>query len=46
MNLIDLVNLFQAGKYGHFALVCARPSVGEEALKAGEPLPHSAGLMG
>jgi metal transporter CNNM len=46
MNLIDLVNLFQAGKYGHFALVCARPRIGEEALKAGEPLPHDAGLMG
>jgi metal transporter CNNM len=45
-NLIDLVNLFQTGKRGHFALVCARPSKGEEALKEGKPLPKSAGLMG
>ncbi|KAL3905358.1 MAG: hypothetical protein SGILL_009710 [Bacillariaceae sp.] len=45
-NLIDLVNLFQAGKQGHFALVCARPIVGEEALKEGKPLPTTAGLMG
>jgi metal transporter CNNM len=45
-NLIDLVNLFQTGKRGHFALVCARPKVGEEALKGGKPLPASAGLMG
>jgi metal transporter CNNM len=45
-NLIDLVNLFQTGKRGHFALVCARPQVGEEALKKDKPLPTSAGLMG
>ncbi|KAG7341482.1 protein of unknown function DUF21-domain containing protein [Nitzschia inconspicua] len=45
-NLIDLVNLFQTGKRGHFALVCARPLVGEEALKEGKPLPRTAGLMG
>ncbi|KAL3913699.1 MAG: hypothetical protein SGILL_006385 [Bacillariaceae sp.] len=46
MNLIELVNLFQTGKQGHFALVCARPILGEEALKEGKPLPPSAGLMG
>jgi metal transporter CNNM len=46
MNLIDLVNLFQAGRYGHFALVCARPRVGEAALKEGKALPANAGLMG
>jgi metal transporter CNNM len=46
INLIDLVNLFQTGRRGHFALVCARPSVGEQALKEGKPLPTSAGLIG
>lgn len=46
MNLVDLVNLFQTGKYGHFALVCTRPEVGTEALKQGKPLSAKAGLMG
>ena len=46
MNLVDLVNLFQTGRYGHFALVCARPHIGTEALKEGKAIPAAAALMG
>lgn len=46
MNLIELVNLFQTGRYGHFALVCARPYVGTKALNEGKAVPPAAGLMG
>ena len=46
MNLVELVNLFQTGKHGHFALVCARPHIGDEALKKGEALPATAAFMG
>lgn len=46
MNLIELVNLFQTGRYGHFALVCARPQTGTEALKEGKAVPRAAGVMG
>jgi CBS domain containing-hemolysin-like protein len=46
MNLIDLLNLFQTGKVGHMALVCARPQVAKDALQQQEPLPEKAGLMG
>lgn len=48
--LVHLINIFQTGstgtRGGHLALVCARPSAGNDALKAGKPLPESAGLMG
>jgi metal transporter CNNM len=46
MNLVELVNLFQTGKSGHFALVCARPSVGNKALRNGNAVPAAAGVMG
>ena len=46
MNLVELVNLFQTGRYGHFALVCARPLIGTQALKEGKALPEAAALMG
>ena len=46
MNLVELVNLFQTGKSGHFALVCARPSVGNTALRNGNAIPATAGVMG
>jgi len=46
MNLVELVNLFQTGRYGHFALVCARPQIGTEALKEGKAVPCAAGVMG
>jgi len=46
MNLVELVNLFQTGRYGHFALVCARPYVGTKALNEGKAVPPAAGLMG
>ena len=46
MNLVELVNLFQTGKYGHFALVCARPKIGTEALQQGKPIPDAAAFMG
>jgi metal transporter CNNM len=46
MNLVDLLNLFQTGKVGHMALVCARPQVAKDALQQQEPLPEAAGLMG
>ena len=45
-NLVDLINMFQTGKGGHMALVCARPKVGTEALDRGDAIPASAGLMG
>lgn len=46
MNLVDLLNLFQTGKSGHCALVCARPKVAAECIRLGHPLPPAAGLMG
>jgi len=46
MNLVELVNLFQTGRSGHFALVCARPNVGNASLKKGDAIPDAAGLMG
>jgi metal transporter CNNM len=46
MNLVELVNLFQTGRYGHFAVVCARPNIGAEAFKAGSAIPDAAGVMG
>jgi len=46
MNLVDLLNLFQSGTLGHLALVCARPTKGQQALDDGDPLPESAGFMG
>jgi len=45
-NLVDLINMFQTGRGGHMALVCARPDVGNAAMEQGEALPESAGLMG
>lgn len=45
-NLVDLINMFQTGRGGHMALVCARPEVGNAALGQGDALPESAGLMG
>lgn len=49
-SLVDLLNLFQTGGRamhgGHLALVCARPRLGNKALKQGDPLPKAAGLMG
>jgi hypothetical protein len=48
--LVDLLNLFQTGgkgmRGGHMALVCAKPHVGNEALRKGDCLPKEAGLMG
>jgi len=46
MNLVDLLNLFQTGRAGHLAFVCARPRKGQEALDQGKPLPEAAGFMG
>eukprot|EP00934_Nitzschia_sp_Nitz4_P007401 Nitzschia sp. Nitz4//scaffold47_size129522//9375//11285//NITZ4_003533-RA/size129522-processed-gene-0.28-mRNA-1//-1//CDS//3329552746//7391//frame0 len=46
MNLVDLLNLFQTGRVGHLALVCARPKLGQELLLEGRPLTEAAGLMG
>jgi metal transporter CNNM len=45
-NLVDLLNLFQTGRAGHLALVCARPQKGQDALDQGNALPEDAGLMG
>ena len=45
-NLVGLVNLFQTGRVGHFALVCARPQIGDKSLKEGNVIPEKAGLMG
>jgi metal transporter CNNM len=46
MNLVDLLNLFQTGKSGHCALVCARPRIAEDCIRSGLPLPSTAGLLG
>merc|ERR1719343_581503 len=46
MNLVDLVNLFQTGKYGHFAVVCARHQIATDALGEGRAIPEKAGVMG
>ncbi len=46
MNLVNLLNLFQTGRLGHLALVCARPEVGQIALQNGKAVPEAAGLMG
>jgi metal transporter CNNM len=46
VNLVNLLNLFQTGKSGHIALVCARPGIAEAHLLGGEALPEKAGLMG
>jgi len=46
MNLVDLLNIFQTGKHGHFALVCARARVGTEALERGNAVPAAAGFIG
>lgn len=51
MPLANLLNMFQssgtAHRGGHLALVCARPSAGEQALaNPGQALPDAAGLMG
>jgi len=46
MNLVELVNLFQTGRSGHFALVCARPNIGNTSLKKGDAIPAAAGIMG
>jgi metal transporter CNNM len=46
MNLVDLLNLFQTGRKGHLALVCARPMVAEDSLNAGHTVPEAAGFMG
>lgn len=46
LNLVDLLNIFQTGKSGHLALVCARPDIAESCLICGEPLPDHAGFMG
>jgi metal transporter CNNM len=45
-NLVDLLNIFQTGKKGHLALVCARPMVAEDSLNAGHAVPEAAGFMG
>ena len=45
-TLAEMINMFQKPKAGHMALVCARPSVGKEALESGFALPERAGLMG
>lgn len=49
-SLVDLLNSFQQGgkalSGGHLALVCARPAIGNDALRQGRPLPEKAGLMG
>jgi len=46
MNMVDLVNLFQRGREGHIALVCARPQLGTDALKEGNAIPDAAAFMG
>jgi len=46
LNLVDLLNMFQTGKSGHLALVCARPDIAESCLIGGEALPDRAGFMG
>ena len=51
MNLVDLINLFQAnggrgGRGLHLALVCARPRLAMEALERGASIPKEAGLAG
>jgi len=46
LNLVDLLNMFQTGKSGHLALVCARPDIGESCLISGKALPDRAGFMG
>ena len=50
MPLVHLLNLMQSGgkggRGGHLALVCARPSNGEQALAKHLPVPQTAGLMG
>ena len=46
MNLVDLVNLFQTGRCGHFAIVCARHQIATEALNEGKSIPVTAGVMG
>jgi metal transporter CNNM len=46
INLVDLLNLFQTGKVGHLALVCARPQVAQDSLNSRQALPEAAGLMG
>lgn len=40
------MNLFQTGRSGHLALVCARPQIAEAHLLGGESLPERAGFMG
>ncbi len=45
-NLVDLLNIFQTGKKGHLALVCARPMVAEDSLNAEHAVPEAAGFMG
>eukprot|EP00934_Nitzschia_sp_Nitz4_P007682 Nitzschia sp. Nitz4//scaffold47_size129522//11522//13207//NITZ4_003534-RA/size129522-processed-gene-0.153-mRNA-1//-1//CDS//3329552749//7672//frame0 len=46
MNLVDILNLFQTGRVGHLALVCARPNIGQDLLLEGKPLTDETGLMG
>lgn len=46
INLVDLLNLFQTGRKGHLALVCARPNIAESSLNTGHAVPEAAGLMG
>ena len=46
MNLSELLNRFQTGRFGHLALVCARPRVAQAALHDGDPIPEQAGFMG
>lgn len=46
LNLVDLLNIFQTGKSGHLALVCARPDIGESCLSTGKALTDRAGFMG
>eukprot|EP00536_Pseudo-nitzschia_multiseries_P011175 jgi/Psemu1/259641/estExt_Genewise1Plus.C_3660038 len=46
MNMVELVNLFQTGREGHFALVCTRPKIGTDALKKGDAIPDEAGFIG
>lgn len=45
MNLVQLANLFQTGRSGHFALVCARPNVANVSLRNGNAVPAEAGVM-
>jgi metal transporter CNNM len=46
LNLVDRLNMFQTGKSGHLALVCARPDIAESCLISEEALPDRAGFMG